>query len=82
MELLQYARRMWAGVLAAAAEADGGARHGNATRPDYVVVLPWNLFAEISEQLGYVAEWGGRLIVPIPFAKVVEPGARSSAVRA
>src|SRR5438046_10304625 len=37
VELLQYARRMWAGVLAAAAKADGGARHGYATRPDHVV---------------------------------------------
>ena len=43
------------------------------TRPDYVVVLPWNLFAEISEQLRYIAEWGGRLVVPIPVARVVDP---------
>ena len=45
------------------------------TRPDFVVVLPWNLFPEISEQLAYVGEWGGRLIVPIPRATLVEPGA-------
>jgi hypothetical protein len=43
------------------------------TRPDYVVVLPWNLFDEIAEQLGYVAAWGGTLVVPIPFARVVRP---------
>jgi len=43
------------------------------TRPDYVVVLPWNLFTEISEQLAYVGEWGGKLIVPIPLAKVIDP---------
>jgi SAM-dependent methyltransferase len=42
------------------------------TRPDYVVVLPWNLFEEISEQLSYVREWGARLIVPIPIARVIE----------
>jgi len=44
------------------------------TRPDYVLVLPWNLVDEISSQLAYVAEWGGRLIVPIPLATVIEPG--------
>ena len=41
------------------------------TRPDYVVVLPWNLIDEISEQLEYVREWGARLIVPIPVAKIL-----------
>jgi hypothetical protein len=46
------------------------------TRPDYVLVLPWNLIDEISAQLGYIAEWGAKLIVPIPRAAVVEPGAR------
>ena len=40
------------------------------TKPDYVLVLPWNLVDEISEQLAYVAEWGGQLIVPIPIAAV------------
>jgi len=43
------------------------------TRPDYVLVLPWNLVDEISAQLAYIGEWGGRLIVPVPFATVVEP---------
>ena len=42
------------------------------TRPDYVVVLPWNLLTEISEQLAYIREWGAKLIVPIPTARVVE----------
>jgi C-methyltransferase C-terminal domain/Putative zinc binding domain/Methyltransferase domain len=41
------------------------------TRPDFVLVLPWNLLDEISTQLEYVREWGGRLIVPIPRARVV-----------
>jgi hypothetical protein len=40
------------------------------TRPDYVLVLPWNLFDEIAEQLAYVKEWGGRLIIPVPVASV------------
>jgi len=43
------------------------------TRPDYVLVLPWNLAQEISLELAYIGEWGGRLIVPIPLARVVEP---------
>jgi hypothetical protein len=47
------------------------------TRPDYVLVLPWNLVDEVSAQLAYVAEWGGRLIVPIPRATVIEAGARA-----
>ena len=47
------------------------------TRPDYVLVLPWNLAAEISNQLAYIDEWGGRLIVPIPLAKVIKPVART-----
>jgi len=41
------------------------------TRPDYVVVLPWNLVDEIAAQLSYVAEWGGRLVIPIPSARII-----------
>jgi len=36
------------------------------TRPDYVLVLPWNLKDEIMEQLRFIREWGGRFVVPIP----------------
>ena len=36
------------------------------TRPDYVLILPWNLKDEIMGQLAYVREWGGRFLVPIP----------------
>ena len=35
-------------------------------KPDYVVILPWNLKDEIIEQLQYIREWGGRFVVPIP----------------
>jgi 2-polyprenyl-3-methyl-5-hydroxy-6-metoxy-1,4-benzoquinol methylase len=41
------------------------------TKPDYVLVLPWNLRDEISEQLAYVRSWGGRLVLPIPALEVV-----------
>jgi SAM-dependent methyltransferase len=37
-----------------------------ATRPDYVMILPWNLREEIAGQLGYVREWGAKFVVPIP----------------
>lgn len=35
-------------------------------RPDYVLILPWNLRAEISSAAGFVREWGGKFVVPIP----------------
>ena len=41
------------------------------TRPDYILVLPWNLRDEISTQLGYVREWGGRLVFPIPELEII-----------
>ena len=42
-----------------------------ADRPDYVLVLPWNLRTELTEQLSYIREWGGRLVFPIPTLEVV-----------
>jgi SAM-dependent methyltransferase len=36
------------------------------TRPDRIVILPWNLRREIATQLAYTAEWSARLVVPIP----------------
>jgi hypothetical protein len=36
------------------------------TKPDYVIILPWNLKDEIMEQLRYIRDWGGRFVVPIP----------------
>jgi hypothetical protein len=44
-----------------------------ADRPDYVVVLPWNLRDELLEQLAYVGDWGGQLVFPIPTLEVVRP---------
>ncbi len=43
------------------------------TRPDYVLILPWNLREEILAEHAYVSEWGGRFIVPIPRPEVVDP---------
>lgn len=42
-----------------------------AEEPDYVLVLPWNLRAELTEQLSYVASWGGKLVFPIPRLEVL-----------
>ena len=36
------------------------------TRPDYLLILPWNLKDEIMHQMGEIREWGGKFIVPIP----------------
>jgi SAM-dependent methyltransferase len=41
------------------------------TRPDYVLILPWNITAEIVTQLARVRDWGGRFVVPIPEATVL-----------
>jgi SAM-dependent methyltransferase len=36
------------------------------TRPDYLLILPWNLKSEIMQQMSFVRQWGGKFIVPIP----------------
>jgi hypothetical protein len=40
------------------------------TRPDYVLILPWNIKAEIMQQLAYIREWNGKFIIPIPEAQI------------
>lgn len=39
-------------------------------RPDYVLILPWNLREEISRSASYIREWGGQFVVPIPQVEV------------
>jgi hypothetical protein len=39
-------------------------------KPDYVLILPWNLKDEIMKQESHIREWGGRFVVPIPEVKV------------
>jgi hypothetical protein len=41
------------------------------TKPDYILILPWNLRDEISRQLSYVGSWGGKLVVPIPELEII-----------
>jgi hypothetical protein len=40
------------------------------TKPDYLLILPWNLKEEIMQQMAHIREWGGRFVVPIPRLEV------------
>ena len=42
-------------------------------KPDYVLILPWNLEAEIVGQHAYIRDWGARFLVPIPEVREVIP---------
>ena len=39
-------------------------------KPDYVLILPWNLHDEVAEQLSYIREWGGQFVTSVPSLKV------------
>jgi 2-polyprenyl-3-methyl-5-hydroxy-6-metoxy-1,4-benzoquinol methylase len=40
------------------------------TKPDYVLILPWNLKDEIVRQLSYIRDWKGKFVIPIPKVRV------------
>jgi len=42
------------------------------TRPDYILVMPWNIKDEIMAQVAYAREWGARFIVPLPAVRVID----------
>lgn len=42
------------------------------TKPDYVLILPWNIKDEVMKQMAHVREWGGKFVVPIPEVKVLD----------
>jgi hypothetical protein len=42
------------------------------TRPDYVLILPWNIKEEIVDQMAAIREWGGRFVVPLPAVAVLD----------
>jgi SAM-dependent methyltransferase len=41
-------------------------------KPEYILILPWNLKDEITEQLGYIREWKGKFVIPIPKLEIIE----------
>lgn len=45
-------------------------QHLRAAKPDFVVVLPWNLREEVTAQLAYIREWGGRFVFAVPALEV------------
>jgi 2-polyprenyl-3-methyl-5-hydroxy-6-metoxy-1,4-benzoquinol methylase len=47
--------------------------HLKVARPDYVLILPWNLKKEISESHSYISEWGGKFVVAVPSIDVFSP---------
>ena len=42
-------------------------------RPDYLLILPWNLRSEIVTQMRHVGEWGCKFVVPIPSVELIDP---------
>ncbi|MEO5648155.1 MAG: class I SAM-dependent methyltransferase [Chitinophagaceae bacterium] len=46
-------------------------QHLKDTKPDFVIILPWNLKEEIIQQLSYIREWGGKFIIPIPGLQII-----------
>jgi SAM-dependent methyltransferase len=46
--------------------------HIRRVRPDYVLILPWNLRDEVMDQMRDIRDWGGRFVVPIPTTRVLD----------
>jgi len=42
------------------------------TKPDYLLVLPWNIKTEIMEQMSYIREWQGKFVIPIPEVEIYD----------
>ena len=40
------------------------------TKPDYILILPWNLRDEIAQQVAYIREWGGQTVISVPCLKI------------
>jgi len=41
------------------------------TRPDYILILPWNIKEEVMAQMAHVRDWGAKFVIPIPEAQVL-----------
>jgi 2-polyprenyl-3-methyl-5-hydroxy-6-metoxy-1,4-benzoquinol methylase len=46
------------------------------TKPDYVLILPWNLEKEIASQMAHIEDWGAHFVVPIPEVRVLNNGVK------
>ena len=44
----------------------------DAAKPNYILILPWNLKEEIMRQLAYVRSWGAQFVIPIPEVTVCQ----------
>jgi len=44
----------------------------NEVRPDYVLILPWNIKEEIMKQMAHIRSWGGKFVVPIPEVRILD----------
>jgi len=42
------------------------------SKPDFVIIFPWNLQDEIIKQIDFIREWGGKFVIPIPNLKIIE----------
>jgi hypothetical protein len=40
-------------------------------KPDYLLILPWNIKDEIMEQMSFIKDWGGKFVVPIPQVEII-----------
>ena len=43
------------------------------TRPDYLLVLPWNIVDEVRRTMRHIGEWGGKFVVAVPEIRVLDP---------
>ena len=41
------------------------------TKPDYVLILPWNIKDEIMNEISFIRDWGGKFVIPIPKVVIV-----------
>jgi SAM-dependent methyltransferase len=41
-------------------------------KPDYILILPWNIKAEIIKQMAFIRSWGGKFVIPIPKLEIIE----------
>lgn len=51
------------------------------TKPDYVVILPWNIKEEVMNQMSFISEWGGRFVIPMPELRVIDAKTAPASLR-